>query len=129
MEYAQLRTLLKDQEKVNEIVGKTRFLHDFYTEKVPIRQRLWHVENNRYSLVTCKICGTDIVLWNPKNSSYRQYCGSGGVQKDPQIRSKTENTCRSKYGVKTNLLDKGNQTRAKKHLWKDTESIILPNHK
>lgn len=114
MDYAQLRTLLKDQEKVNEIVEKTRFLHDFYTEKVPIRQRLWHVENNRYSLVTCKICGTDIVLWNPKNSSYRQYCASGCVQKDPQIRSKTENTCRSKYGVKTNLLDKGNQTRAKK---------------
>lgn len=103
MDHAQLRTLMTDEVGMKLLTQQTIFLDEFYKSKIPVRQRLWHVETEKQDLVTCKICNQVGLKWSEKNKAYSSYCNSACSQKDPAVRLKTEQTCLSKFGKTTNL--------------------------
>ena len=111
MNFSELRTLQADKEKVHEIEQKTEFLNEIYGKKLPIRQRIWHIDNFVYNTVTCKICKKTPVKWSVDH--YRTYCGSRCAHADSEIRQKIEQTCMEKYGAKTNLSTEENKLKQK----------------
>jgi len=102
MDYKELRALLSNSEELEKLYTKTSFLG---TDKsTPIRQRLWHIENELYSIPLCKTCQIKTVNWTAKTSEYRRFCSSKCSHNSDEVRNKTEKTCLEKYGTKTNLV-------------------------
>jgi len=95
---------------MNKIIAKTSFLEG----KIPLKQRMWHIEHNRYSLPVC-LCGT-VLKWNAKDKTYRRYCSSKCANNDPLVKEKREKTCLAKYGHKTNLSADSNKQKQKQTL-------------
>lgn len=101
MNYKELRKLLSNTEELNKVYLATSFLGMDNT--IPIRQRLWHIQNDLYNIPKCKNCQVKDVKWNEKISEYRRFCSSKCSHNHDDVKTKTEQTCLKKYGVKTNL--------------------------
>jgi len=83
------------------ILSVTTFLDN--GKKIPIRQRLWHYDNNIHAIPKCKICNINEVSWSEGMKQYRTYCSSKCAHNSPSVRQKTEKTCLERYGETTNL--------------------------
>jgi hypothetical protein len=86
------------------------FLYNYY-HKVPARQKEWHENNQVYSLVLCKTCNAVPVKWNIATKSYRTFCSSKCAHNHPSTRAKTERTCMTRFGARTNLLTDANKAK------------------
>ena len=111
MDYTELRKLLANTEFLTDITNKTSFLGPEKT--IPIRQRLWHIDNEIYSIPFCKTCQEKHVKWSKHTSEYRPYCSSKCSHNNIDVKKKTEKTCMERYGAKTNLLNKDNIQKQK----------------
>jgi hypothetical protein len=99
-EYSYLRKFMINKDYVNFVIDETNFLKD-----AVIKQRLWHLLNEIKDQVKCKSEKCDNkVKWNIKNNSYRSFCSSKCAHNDESVKKKIENTCITKFGVKTNLI-------------------------
>ena len=111
MNTSQLLALKKNSVELSALNKITEFLGD--SQKITIRQRLWHVNNDCYEIPTCKTCKIIPVGWSIKNLAYSKYCSSKCVHSDNDTRIKRENTCLEKYGYTTNLKDPTNIQKQK----------------
>jgi hypothetical protein len=112
MNYADLIKLKCNPDKMKVTMGKTGFLSGL----PPLRQRLWHIDNEIYSIPVCKTCKTSPVKWTAGQSKYRLFCCGKCSKQDPTVREKTEKTCLDKYGFKTNLQSTESKEKSKKSL-------------
>lgn len=103
MDYIDIKNLMNDKAYLEDIIKQTRYLDEFYDKRIPLRQRIFHIESNHHSLIVCKVCLQPGLKWSEKNKKYSTYCNSTCAQKDPLVRSKTELTCMTKFGESTNL--------------------------
>ena len=89
-------------ELLNELIYRTSFLDEIYGgKKLPIKSRLYCLENNIENVQTCKCPGcNNKVKWNPKTNTFRQYCCSEHVKKDKSYWDKVYHTNVIKYGCK-----------------------------
>jgi very-short-patch-repair endonuclease len=110
MNYADLRKLMTDPQQVVAVQHQTAFLDQHYT-KVTIRQRLWHLEHNRFEIMCCETCGKPAMGWSTKNLAYSRFCDSKCAQSNHTVRKKTEQTCMQRYGASTNLSTLANQAK------------------
>lgn len=110
MDYTELKKIMSDPIKWAEICEKTKFLDAHYVN-IPARQRLWHIENNSFDLVSCKICKKHGIGFSNKSKTYSTYCNISCGAKDPDLRSKTVATCMVKFGAKSNLCLKENKAK------------------
>ena len=94
------------------IKDSTLFL-DSKWNKIPARQRRWHVDNQFYDFVYCLTCSTNTVNWSVKNKAYSRFCSSKCAHAHDSVRKKTEQTCLQKYGKTTNLATAENQRKQK----------------
>jgi hypothetical protein len=87
-----LTTIFKNNKELNQLlINETSFL----SNNAHVKQRVWHIKNNVYSLVKC-YCGNDI-SFGRKN--YPTYCSSKCRNNDPIKKEKTIRTNIEKYGV------------------------------
>ena len=111
MNYIQLRALLANPAELADVYAKTEFLGSAKT--IPIRRRLWHIDNNIYIVPACQTCAIVDLKWTEKTSEYRRFCSSKCAQHSDEVRDKRENTCIEKYGYSSNLLSPANQSQQK----------------
>ncbi len=106
MQYHELRTLMSDPVQVAIIQEKTKFLGD--DKKIPIRQRIWHIESDIFFIPVCDYCNKNTVKWSTKNQKYSRYCSNFCSTTNPKTIKKREETCMVKYGHKSNLSNQEN---------------------
>lgn len=109
MNTAELKQLSKDTAAMADIHSKTSFLNAAAT----LRQRLWHIETNQFSVPLCKTCNITPVKWFTKELTYRMFCSSKCAHADSATKEKREATCLEKYGFKSNLSNQTNQQKQK----------------
>ena len=112
MEYAELRKFILNKASLLELEKETSFLNDEYV-KIPTRQRLWHRENNNYSIQVCRKCCIKKVTWSEVTSTYRRYCSSKCAHNSEEVQSKTVATCIARFGETTNLKTADTKERIK----------------
>jgi len=93
--------------------NSTQFL-DLHFDKVPAKQRQYHIDNGIYELKLCQTCQTVPVNWNPKEKAYRRFCSSKCAHASEEVKKKTETTCMERFGAKTNLQTIENKEKQKK---------------
>lgn len=71
----------------------------FLPSNARIRQRLWHIEHQTDKRPPCAVCGKE-VNWNNAEQKYQRFCGTKCTQRDPEVRSKIEQTSLKRYGNK-----------------------------
>lgn len=99
-------------EILMNIEEQTEFLNAHW-QKIPKRQRQWHVDNEYYDFVYCLSCGKNKVNWNVKTKSYSRFCSYKCAHAHPDVREKTKQTCLTKYGETTNLKTSEHQQKYK----------------
>jgi len=109
MNYLELRSLMANPEELSNLYARTIFLG--LEKKIPIRRRLWHVDNNILTIPVCKTCKMEEVSWSEKTSEYRRFCSSKCAHQSDEVREKTEATCVEKYGHRTNFLSEENKEK------------------
>ena len=62
-------------------------------------ERLYWIKNNVHSRPTCPICGKEVEFCE-HNGRYYNYCSVKCMSNSKEVRSKIENTCLNKYGMK-----------------------------
>lgn len=97
-------------KEIQEIQDMTSFL-DVNYKKIPLRQRIWHLENNKLSLCKCPICNESLLSFDKKQYSNR--CGKRECisksqllmsdEKKKEISEKRKNTNVKKYGNTSKL--------------------------
>lgn len=96
---------------MTDIYTQTKFLDEALSSKIPLRQREWHIQHNTFTIPLCKTCQLIPVKWSIKNKTYSTYCSSKCAHQSLDVKLKTEQTCLSRYGAKTNLST--NETKSK----------------
>lgn len=107
MDHKNLRALMCDKSQLSKIKEATSFLDP----NAPLRQRLWHVSNNIFSVPMCKTCSSESVTWSVSGQCYREFCSPKCSQHDAIVRQKVETTCLHKYGAKSNLCTEENKKK------------------
>lgn len=112
-ESENLSVLIRKPENkvlVQWVIASTEYLG----QRVPFRQRLWHLYNEVDQVPEC-VCGKP-VKWSEKNKAYRQYCSQKCKGSCEKWRSKVAKTTLEKYGVASSLSDKATREKIKKTL-------------
>lgn len=110
MNNKELRKLMMDKPLLDEIYQKTSFIDG---DNIPIRQRLWHIDNGTYAYPLCNTCNKVAVKWSVKTSEYRKYCSTKCAHNNDAVKKKIEQTCLEKYGHTTNLKMESNKEKQK----------------
>jgi len=85
----------------------------FLPKTASIKQRIWHVTNNIYSLPSCVVCGND-ATWNKlKGGDYRECCSVKCAMLNPKRMKKIKETNLKKYGSESPFGNKKVQEKAK----------------
>lgn len=87
----------------------TSFL-DTRWNKIPARQRQWHIDNQFFEFVKCKNCNK-VVNWSVKNKQYSTFCSSKCAHNHSSVKEKIANTCLDRYGAKSNLSTQENKIK------------------
>lgn len=87
-------------ELFSELKLRTSFLDLHYgCRPVSIFERLHCLKNNINQMPTCAHPNCDnVVEWNNDNRSYRKYCCRKHCMSDPNMRNKSKETKKQKYG-------------------------------
>lgn len=109
MEIKDLQEIKKNPEMMASILKQTAFLEEHYSGNIPLRQRLWHIDNH-LDFARCKGCST-IVKWNEKGKCYRNYCSSKCAHNSYEVKNKTKSTNLERYGVTTTLLNESTKKK------------------
>lgn len=62
-------------------------------------ERLYWIKNNIHSRPNCPVCGKEVKFCE-HNGRYYNYCSVKCMSNSKEVRSKIENTCENKYGIK-----------------------------
>lgn len=110
------------------LVRMTLFLDEFY-DHVPVKQRFWHFENNKFDIQTCKTCGT-MLNWDACGENYKMFCddecqesfekldgiGCQEINKKTRFLKKLEKSLNSNRmilkSVTKEIIEKKNETKA-----------------
>lgn len=82
-------------EEYDDIIKETHFL-DVLNPKMG--QRLWHILNKKYQLITCLECNNNVKFQN-LISGYNLFCSRECQNKSNHVKQKREATVFKKYGV------------------------------
>ena len=83
-------------EELNKVLSLTSFLDNQYS-KIPLKQRIWHILNNKLELQYCPVCKQNLLKWNQNN--YRLFCSLKCQSKSNIVKEKRKQTNLKKYGV------------------------------
>lgn len=103
----------KNPELLNELKTRTSFLDTHYKNKsVSIFERIYCLSNDIHEMPICAHPNcSNIVEWNNDNRLYRKYCCRKHCMSDPNMREKSKETKRIKYGDENyNNREKAKQT-------------------
>lgn len=87
----------------------TSFL-DTKWNKIPNRQRQWHIDNQIYDFVQCENC-SNLVNWSVKNKKYSRFCSSKCAHNHSSVKEKIAATCLERYGARSNLSTEENKKK------------------
>lgn len=94
----------KSAELMNYIINKTCFL-DNYFDCVTLQQRLWHFNNDIFSIPTCQECGNNTKFSCHGSRGYNKMCSKKCTLGNAR-QTKTNKTCLEKYGCTNPFANK-----------------------
>lgn len=94
---------------IGDLCKITSFLDDEYNNP-SVKQRYWHVKNNKFGLIYCKSCNTNHAIWNRKwgyvccskicADDFNSFMVSEKFRMDgDNIKEQYRKTCLERYGV------------------------------
>lgn len=108
----QAYQVLSSHGYLDYVIELTSFLDKIYVD-VPWSQRLWHIKNDIYNYVKCKVCDDKIASFSRNRNRPIYLCCSAECRSKIRYVNHTQ-TCTEKYGVthKSKLENNKNVQRA-----------------